>query len=211
MGVTALTWSTVSLDNREKSISRESETVNKKEDKAATERETPARRKIMKSLAAGGAVVATLPAKWTTPLVDSVVVPAHAGSSPADGCGPPCGSGSSSGGASCSITAALIDGGSGALIVVGEATAPADCKGTGSYGPPVECELIHCGNQIGSNFTSNAGGLCTFDPQSPNVDCIVSCSVEVDSSGHEAAAGDCVTLRFTIGGSCTCSAVDTIS
>ena len=42
------------------------------------------RRRALKVLGLGGAVVATLalPSKWTRPVVESIVVPAHAAASP---------------------------------------------------------------------------------------------------------------------------------
>ncbi|MDA9981506.1 twin-arginine translocation signal domain-containing protein [Gammaproteobacteria bacterium] len=46
---------------------------------------TDARRRLIKSLAAGGGVLTTgamVPNTWVKPVVDSVIMPAHAGFSP---------------------------------------------------------------------------------------------------------------------------------
>ncbi len=40
------------------------------------------RRRLLKSLAAGGAAAAFLPEKWTKPVIDRILVPAHAQGSP---------------------------------------------------------------------------------------------------------------------------------
>lgn len=49
--------------------------------------EKEARRRIIKRLIAGGGITATahlLPDKWSKPVIESVVLPAHAQSSPSD-------------------------------------------------------------------------------------------------------------------------------
>ena len=51
------------------------------------EKTSPARRRLLKSLAAGGGVWTgskVLPENWTRPVVDSVILPAHAGGSKPD-------------------------------------------------------------------------------------------------------------------------------
>lgn len=44
----------------------------------ATEEIKPGRRRLLKTLILGGAVTAVLPEKWIKPVVDTVIVPAHA-------------------------------------------------------------------------------------------------------------------------------------
>lgn len=54
-------------------------------DQSDTTRKNKARRKLLRSLAAGGGVMATgalLPKEWTAPIVESAILPAHAGMSP---------------------------------------------------------------------------------------------------------------------------------
>ena len=56
----------------------------------ANEQANKARRKLLKSIAAGGGVIVagkSLPDGWTRPVVDSVMLPAHAQTSPGGGGG----------------------------------------------------------------------------------------------------------------------------
>jgi len=155
------------------------------------------KRKLLKSLAAGGTAVAALPAKWTTPLVDSVLTPAHAGISG------PCGAPSCPGGGSASISAAVING-SGDLIVVGDYNVPGSCVSGGTAS--VACEVVDSGSVIGTNNRSTIAQGCN----TAGVGCLVSCSVDVASGNHSLSPGGCVTLRINFDGNCVCSDVATI-
>ena len=178
-----------------------------------------ARRNILKSVAAGGTMVAAMPAKWSTPIVDSVVVPAHAattgpGEPPVVGRCPPAGSGSSDPASfTANITAAVVAG-NGTLVVVGEADVPGSCRPVDGGARPLECDLIDCeGVTLGQNQNP------TFaDITSPSVcdqqggTCIISCSVEVAAGSHSVVSGESVTLRFTLPfGGCIASAVTTVT
>ena len=58
------------------------------EPKSVEEGAGGSRRRLLKGLATGGAVIAgqeVLPQSWSKPLVDAVVLPAHAGFSPQPG------------------------------------------------------------------------------------------------------------------------------
>jgi hypothetical protein len=45
--------------------------------------QSPTRRRVLQSLGIGGAVLAIgLPTRWTRPVVESIIVPAHAAASP---------------------------------------------------------------------------------------------------------------------------------
>lgn len=170
-----------------------------KDDQSSSgEKGASSKRKLLKSLVAGGTIAATLPAKWTTPLVESVMAPAHAGVSP----DPPadCGTPSCADGSVSILMAVLANDDD--LLVAGDYNVPSGCKESNSAS--LLCEAIDEGSVIGSAFRPTVGQSCASG-------CLVSCSVEIDSSSHSLGIGDCVTMRFTFDGNCTCSAVATIT
>ena len=84
------------------------------------------RRKALKAIGVGGVLAGTIPASWTKPVVKSVILPAHAQTSPA----PPAPDCSSSGpctsGMNVNILTAALQGGGG-LFVLGDSAIPGDC------------------------------------------------------------------------------------
>lgn len=172
------------------------------------------RRKTLKTLLAGGAI-AGIPTQWGKPVVDSVVLPVHAQSTPGPG---PCGGsgGPCTSGMNVNILFAELVGGD--LIVVGDTQIPAD-EGCG-LGPSDEpptwtepqliCALLDNNGLIASETFDSAGGGCN-DDSATAVGCLVSCSVSLGSGEHSVSSGDCITLRFIFAGGCVCSEVTTVS
>jgi len=178
------------------------------------------RRRLIKSLVAGGTAAAAIPNKWTSPIVESVVMPAHAMTSevspdvPPDSCGAPGTGSSNTAGLSANVTAAVIGGG-GELIVVGEADVPDTCwigVGADDDNRGLTCELVDCNATVLFSEDTDTfghigpGGGCS----APGQVCMVSCSVEVDPGSHAVTSGDAVTLRFRFLGGCLVSAVGTV-
>ena len=185
-----------------------------------SDKQSEKRRRLIKSLTAGGAAVTVIPSRWTSPIVDSVVMPSHAvltagGGDP--GTGDPCaspGSGmSNTSGLTANITAALIDG-DGDLIVVGETDLPEVCfvLEEDEDSVAVTCQVLDCNaNVLGFNFTPTLGSFeKSHNCASAGQDCLISCSVEVDAGSHSVVSGDAVTLRFSFSKGCVVSAVATI-
>jgi len=137
------------------------------------------RRRLLTALTAGGAAVVAAPAEWTKPALKSVVLPAHAQTSPAGG--------------GCVISLAgagvLNDGISMSIT----AQADADCGSTAS----VEVRdsdgslLISCSN----NTVPFGNGKVSW-----------SCTGSTDLAGG--SAGGLITFDVTFSNGCTCRAVD---
>lgn len=170
------------------------------------------RRNLIKSLAAGGTIAVALPKRWTTPIVDAVVLPAHAQTS--DSCAAPGTGSSNTPGLTANVTFAVIDGG-GDLIVVGESDVPDVCfvgVGGGPGDRGLTCEVLDCnGTLLASEDTDTFGDIGSGGCSAAGEVCMVSCSVEVTSGSHSVVAGDAVTLRFSFLGGCMVSAVETVS
>ena len=166
------------------------------------------RRKALKAIGASGVLAGTIPGSWTKPLVESVVLPAHAQTSPPS---TTCtNSGPCTSGMNVNILAATLVGG-GDLLVVGDTPIPVSCI----VAPPEEnssvlCEVIDTGAVVGSDFRSTAGGDCT-EAGATAAGCFTSCSLVVPSANHTLVRGDCVTLRLTYNGNCVCSDVTTVT
>ncbi len=165
------------------------------------------RRTALKVLTASGVVAgATVPISWKKPLVEGVVLPAHAQTTG-------CGTGNCNAGSATILAAEVL--GSGALFVLGEYDAPPSClvvtqaTQVATESQSLVCHLISEGTTIGAESKSTAGN-CTGASAIAD-GCLVSCSVVVDAGSHGITPGDCVTMRFTFGGSCVCSAVTTVS
>jgi hypothetical protein len=182
--------------------------------RAAGGRDELPRRRTLKAVLAGGAVVSA-PAAWQKPVVDSVLMPTHAQSSPTEG---PCGSGGPcTNNMTANILFAELVGGD--LIVVGDAQIPPN-EGCG-FGDPAEpptwtepqlvCEVISDGNLIADETFQTANDPCGFGTAAVTEGCMVSCSVSVGEASHDLAEGDCVTLRFNFAGGCVCSDVTTVA
>ena len=156
------------------------------------------RRKALGTLVASGALAGVaLPNKWKTPMINSVVLPAHAGVS-GDCSSPAC--------TNVSVDTAVINP-NGNLFVFGMGTINACCVQAASS-PALDCALLSGGTTIG--FEESAG---TFDCASSSAlvsGCIVSCSVVVSSGSHSISSGNTVTLRFDFGGACVCSETATV-
>ncbi|MCK5360195.1 MAG: twin-arginine translocation signal domain-containing protein [Gammaproteobacteria bacterium] len=162
------------------------------------------RRKALKAIGAGGVIAGTIPGSWTTPVVKSVLLPAHAQTSaPACSTSGPCQSGMS-----VNILSAVVVG-SGGLFVIGEAQIPG---GNNPCWPDdsssVVCEVIDEGAVLESRDNTSAGGNCSVGSING---CLVSCSVLVSSADNTLTSGDCVTLRVTFNGACICSGVTTVA
>jgi len=174
------------------------------------------RRKLIKSLAAGGAMAVAIPNKWTSPIVDSVVVPAHAVTSvvTVNSCGAPGSGSSNTSGLTANVTAATLLGG-GELVVVGEADVPDTCwigVGGSDEDRGLTCELVDCNRTVLASedqdtFGDIGGDGCSAAGQV----CMVSCSVEMASGTHSIVSGDAITLRFRFLGGCLVSAVSAVT
>ena len=149
------------------------------------------RRAALGTLIAGGVV---LPQQWKKPVIDSVVMPGHA---------------VTSGTCSATVMYATLDEG-GTLRVTAEASMSPGCVIPTSSGDSLSCEIIHEGSVIGDRFQTASGGECG-DASAPTEGCMVSCSVAVGSANHSAMDSESVTMRFTYGGRCVCTAVGTIT
>ncbi|MDH3376590.1 MAG: twin-arginine translocation signal domain-containing protein [Gammaproteobacteria bacterium] len=167
--------------------------------------ESSSRRKALKTLAATGAVAGVIPKKWATPVVDAMVLPAHAQTT----CAP---LGSCTSGMSAVVTAAVVLGG-GDLVVVGEADIPPGCRSNPSVS--LSCAILGCdGLIVGTDpdgGTYQGSGFGTGDCTGTVGQCLVSCSVQVAAGSHSVVSGDSVTLRFNWGGVCICSGVGTVA
>lgn len=181
------------------------------------------RRKAVQTIGASGVLAGTIPGNWTKPVVEAIILPAHAKTSIAsapEAVPPGCSSsGPCSSGMDVNIlTAVVTDGGD--LFVLGDIQIPAYAAAQSCYpgttsstsmaSTSVVCDVIDNGVVIGSEDRSiagvDAGASCDA-----GVGCLISCSVVVPSSDNTLGSGDCVTLRLTFNGACVCSGVTTVA
>ena len=214
-------WSGLHPNAQKISISLQRVGIMKLDKNEVSDKQSEKRRRLIKSLTAGGAAVTVIPSRWTSPIVDSIVVPSHAeltagGGGPGAGvdpCASPGSGMSNTPGLTANITAALIDG-DGDLIVVGETDLPEVCfvLGEDEDSVAVTCQVLDCNaNVLGFNFTPTLGSFeKSHNCASAGQDCLISCSVEVDAGAHSVVSGDAVTLRFSFSKGCIVSAVATI-
>jgi hypothetical protein len=153
------------------------------------EQANKARRKLLKTIAAGGGVVVagkSLPDSWTRPVVDSVMLPAHAQTSPGSG------TGGGTGG-----------GGTGSCLVTGDYCAGQGTgAGAGSMVIRVSADgtiAVFIGNQV--------PGTDSIDPTTGG-----SFAVVINSGAGSGSGGGTITVTGTVVcGSTTISGTETDS
>jgi len=155
--------------------------------------ETPGRRNLLKTLAAGGAAVAFLPAQWTRPVVGTTVLPAHAATT----CG------------NCSATTidTMFDisntGSTHYVEIIAVSSASAGCNSG-----DVLAQLLFGSNVLSgpsSQTSVSVGASCN------GTVCVTSVSLWVYTTDVPGSNGQQVTARFTWPGGCVASAVGTLA
>ena len=161
---------------------------------------TVSRRKALSAMVATGAVAGlALPEKWKKPVVNAVVLPAHAQASE---------------GSSLDILAAYISSTNGNLYVLAQGTLTPACVAAGN---------LAGGETDGSSLMSQClvtGGATLYSEDylgwgcSPSTalisGCLISMSIRVMASSHNLSPGDTITLRNEFGGECITTAVATV-
>jgi hypothetical protein len=151
----------------------------------------PARRKLLKSLAAGGTVAAVTPSKWIKPVVESTVLPAHAQASPVIAC-------------NATVLMSMFEtgfgvGGSSVYVEV-DAGAAGDLGCAPAGGDVMATLLFGATTLAGETVATNCAGAA----------CLTSVSLFAYTTLIPPSGGD-VTVRFTFPGNCTCSEVVTLA
>ena len=161
---------------------------------------TVSRRKALSAMVATGAVAGlALPEKWKKPVVNAVVLPAHAQASL---------------GSSFDILASYISSTNGHLYVLAQGNLTPACVQAAGDPPPDDYSdfqhaLIHNGTTLQFEFSA-APQDCT-SPSALISGCIISASVVINSAAHSVTQGDTITMRFEYGGTCITSVVATVS
>ena len=173
------------------------------EDKKDNEIKNNQRRKALKTIGVTGVLAGTVPATWSTPVVKSVLLPAHAQTSEpqpcqAGDCSPLC--------MNVNLLSAVVET-SGALFVLGETQIAGGSECFVDDSKSIVCEVIDNGTVIDSDDRTSAGSCSTGSIDG----CLVSCSMLVPDTSHTLQSGDLVTLRVTFNGICVCSDVTTVT
>lgn len=168
------------------------------------------RRRALNALVASGAIAGfALPNNWKKPVVNAVILPAHAQTSPGGGGG---GGRRPSEGCALSINAAVLDGSSGALLVLALGSISAGCVQNADSRAGLDCFVITGGTTLPlADGDASAGQFGCSDSIALVSGCIVSCSVQVSATDHNLGPTDTVTIRFEFGGACVCTASATVA
>lgn len=193
-----------------KKINKDQEASRERPEREATAASGSARvdrRKLLGAMVASGAISgAALPEKWRKPVVNSVILPAHAqttGPGPSAGC-------------NASILTAILSGTT--LNVVAQGNINALCvQGAHSLFPTggnggFTCALISGGTTLHTDTSPGVDDCSSSITQALVSGCMVSCSVSVTSADQAGIMdGSSITMRFSFGGTCVCSAVGTVN
>ena len=160
---------------------------------------TVSRRKALSAMVATGAVAGlALPEKWKKPVVNAVVLPAHAQASL---------------GSSFDILASYISSTNGHLYVLAQGNLTPACLEAGNPGWESD------GSSLMSVFLVTGGTTLFYEDYlgwgcssstAAISGCLVSASLRVNSSDHNLSPGDTITLRNEFGGECITTAVATV-
>lgn len=149
---------------------------------AAGSEQPPIRRRLLQKLVASGAVAAVLPSKWTKPIVESVVVPAHAQASPVAAC-------------NAIIQDSMFEGPFDQTSVYIEIDAASVADNACGQGGDVIAEILFGGTPLAGD---TVGSTCN------GTVCVTSISLFVYTDQVGLAGGQ-FTVRFTWPGNCVCT------